>query len=252
MIPKVIHYCWFGNSQMSELELNCLENWNKNLPDFQVKRWDENNFDFSLYEFSKDAYRFKKYAFVSDVCRLHALLQEGGIYLDTDMMVLKDFSPLLDNSFFLGEEKDGVLNAAILGCEAGNEIIENLLDGYRKLGFSPDNPVSIPTYLTSNLDRNRVKVYTKEYFYPLPYKDRGKKIQLFIKPNTFAVHLWNHSWKDHWDYLHDKNFKKSFLEFFDQVKLKGFTVKDRNFVLAFLKFWFAAKLPAFYNRFKSL
>lgn len=250
MIPKIIHYCWFGQSQLTELELKCIDSWNKHLPDFVFKRWDESNFDYCLFGFSYDAYRCKKYAFVSDVCRLYALYHEGGIYLDTDMLVLKDFSPFLENSFFLGEEKEGVLNAAILGCEAGNEIVESLLCGYVDLGFSPESPTSIPVYLSSILDRNTVKVYPKEYFYPLPYKERGKNFQSFITPNSFAVHLWNHSWKDYWDYLHDKNFNRSFLEFFDQVKLRGFTVKDRNFVVAFLKFLFAAKFPGFYNRFK--
>jgi len=84
MIPKLIHYCWFGHNNISELGLRCIESWKKELPDFELKKWDETNFPIDDYSFAKEAYRQEKYAFVADVARLYALQHEGGVYLDTD------------------------------------------------------------------------------------------------------------------------------------------------------------------------
>ncbi|WP_228780240.1 glycosyltransferase [Aquiflexum lacus] len=233
------------------MENNCIQSWKKWLPDYTLKCWDEDNFNYKALEFTREAYKLKKYAFVSDVCRLYALYQEGGIYLDTDMLVLKDFSPLLVNSFFLGEEKSEVLNAAILGCQKGHHAVKKLLEGYKSIPFSSESPMNIPSYLTSNLDKSKVKIYPNEYFYPLPFKSRGKDFRPFIRPNSFAVHLWNHSWKDEWSYLHDKNFRKSFEEFFNGIRLRGWKLRDLKFVLSFLKFWLAARFPSLYKSFEK-
>lgn len=85
---------------MSDLELDCIQSWKKGLPDYEIKLWNESNFDFLEYSFSAKAYKLGKYAFVADVCRLHALYQEGGVYLDTDMLVLRTFDDLLENEIF--------------------------------------------------------------------------------------------------------------------------------------------------------
>ncbi|MFC0263491.1 glycosyltransferase [Fontibacter flavus] len=251
MIPKIIHYCWFGPSQLSDLEKACMESWMNVLPDYTIKRWDEHLFDVNSFEFTREAYRLGKYAFVSDVCRLHALYEEGGIYLDTDMMVIKEFSPLLDDPFFIGEEKEGLISAGIIGCELGNHIVKNLLEGYMELFFDFKNPLDIPRYLTSILKRNEIKIYPKDYFYSLPFKNRGENFKRYTNSNSFAVHLWNYSWKDEWAHLHEKEFKIALKKYFQRVFTSPKTVWKDSFLVDFLKYFLASKFGLIYRIYKN-
>ena len=93
-IPKIIHYCWFGGKEKPDSVKKCIESWKKFLPDYQLIEWNENNFNIEKLEYTKEAYVAEKYAFVSDVARIEALYQHGGIYMDTDVEVLKTFTPL--------------------------------------------------------------------------------------------------------------------------------------------------------------
>ena len=107
MIPKKIHYCWFGGNPLPVLAQKCIESWKKYLPDHEIIEWNEDNFDINEYEYAKEAYYAKKYAFVSDVARLHALVNEGGIYLDTDIKFLKGLpDSLLEGKGFLSFENN--------------------------------------------------------------------------------------------------------------------------------------------------
>ncbi|GAB2633333.1 glycosyltransferase [Belliella aquatica] len=222
------------------------------LPDYKIKCWNEDNFDYAAYDFSAKAYQFGKFAFVSDVCRLHALFTEGGIYLDTDMLVLKDFDDLLDQDFFLGEEKAGLVNAAVIGSTRNNPLLSELLERYRQLEFDYESPLDIPTFLTLYLDRDRVTIYPKEYFYPLSFAQRGMDYKPFVQPETYAVHLWNHSWKNEWHYLHDKNFARAWSEFKGHIFLGPLTRKKVFFPIQFCKFYLAHLFPALYGKVKSL
>lgn len=236
---------------MSDLELMCIQSWREVLPDYEIKLWSETNFDYKAYGFSAKAYESGKYAFVSDVCRLHALSVEGGVYLDTDMLVLKEFLPFLADRFFIGEEKVGLTNAAIIGAEKEDKTIKKLLDGYKEINFDYQNPLSIPSYLTSVIDRSEIKVYPSDFFYPLPFSKRGENFDSFVTANTYAVHLWNYSWRNEWSYLHEKKFIKSFGEFYAGIGFKGLNTKDWKFLLAFSKFWFAYKFPKIYGSFRK-
>ena len=100
MIPKKIHYCWFGGKPMPENGQKCILSWRKWLPDYEIKEWNEDNFDIHINQYCHEAYDNKKWAFVSDVARLYALVTEGGIYMDTDVEVLRSFDDLLENDFF--------------------------------------------------------------------------------------------------------------------------------------------------------
>ena len=100
MIPKIIHYCWFGRGQMPELALKCLESWKKYCPDYEIKEWNEDNFDLETYPYAREAYENRKFAFVTDVVRLYALYHEGGIYMDTDVEVLKPLDRFLNDPAF--------------------------------------------------------------------------------------------------------------------------------------------------------
>ncbi|MDR2398598.1 MAG: glycosyl transferase, partial [Spirochaetaceae bacterium] len=103
-IPKKIHYCWFGKNKMSKRLTSCIETWKSVMPDYQIICWDETNFDITSIPFVAEAYRAKKWAFVTDYVRLYALYIEGGIYLDTDVVVTKRFDNFLENDFFSAVE----------------------------------------------------------------------------------------------------------------------------------------------------
>lgn len=251
MIPKIIHYCWFGNKSFTDLESSCIQSWREVLPDYEIKLWNESNFDYSAFSFSAKAYQLGKFAFVSDICRLHALYTEGGIYLDTDMFVLKDFEDLLKEDFFLGEEKEGLVNAAIVGSTKNNRQVFNLLNQYKKLTFDYEAPLDIPTFLKSFLDRKKAKVYTKEYFYPLPFAERVKNFRPFVQAETYTVHLWNHSWKNEWHFLHDKNFSMAWTQYMNHLFDGTLTCKKLYFPIQFCKYYVAHLFPGLYGKVKS-
>lgn len=174
MIPKIIHYCWFGKGLMPKSQKDCIEKWKKILPEYEIKRWDESNFDYNICEYSSEAYKAKKYAYVSDVARCYALSKFGGIYLDTDvelfenfenylvynfftaMEIYKDFPefglPQLNNSFLPKDSNSIVipyigLLCSVIACLSENRLIIDILDYYMQLkvdagkfkGFSIDD-----------------------------------------------------------------------------------------------------------------
>ena len=102
MIPKKIHYCWFGHGEMPKLAKKCIKSWNKYCPDYEIKEWNEDNFDIDKYPYVREAYDNRKFAFVTDVVRLYAIYTEGGIYMDTDVEVLKPLDPFLKHIAFSG------------------------------------------------------------------------------------------------------------------------------------------------------
>ncbi len=104
MIPKIIHYCWFGKGLMPNSQKKCIEGWKRLMPDYEIKRWDESSFDLEKYPLAKYACEVKKFALASDVCRYNVLSEYGGIYLDTDVDVFKRFDDFLDCNFFTGIE----------------------------------------------------------------------------------------------------------------------------------------------------
>ena len=104
MIPKKIHYCWFGGNPLPPLAVKCIESWKKYLPDYEIKEWNESNFDLNYNDYVREAYEAKKWAFITDVVRLYAMVTEGGIYMDTDVEVLKPLDELLQYDAVSGFE----------------------------------------------------------------------------------------------------------------------------------------------------
>lgn len=209
MIPKKIHYCWFGGGEMSEKELRCIESWKKLCPDYEIIRWDESNYDVTKCDYTKEAYEAKKWAFVSDYARLDIIYNNGGIYLDTDVEIIKSFDSLLDEKCFLGTEPSSYLIATGLGfgAEKGNENIKAMLDDYNgahyRLGKDIYDPINCPTrnsrpfykYGFSTQMRevssfNGATVYTTEYFAPYD----PETATLNITDNTYSIHNYNASW----------------------------------------------------------
>lgn len=207
-MKKVIHYCWFGDNKLDKLAKKCIKSWKKFLPDYEIMLWNEENFDVNCTPFSKTAYEQKKWAFVSDVARIWALKQYGGIYMDTDMMITKDVSHIIDCDFFAGWETKHNVAVGVLGVkQTDHPIIEKLFKFYSENDFDQDNVYSqtIPALLTKILKNNYnlkndivnnqylndgVVIYAKDYFYPIA-PDRTKTV---FTDNTCMIHYYNGSW----------------------------------------------------------
>lgn len=208
MIPKIIHYCWFGGNPLPKLAQRCITSWKKYCPDYEIKEWNESNFDLNCCDFVKEAYQAKKWAFISDYARLKVIYEEGGIYLDTDVEVIKKIDIFLDNKCFLGEETSGFINTGLgFGAEKGNIIVGEMLGMYAGKHFKLDDGsydmIPCPEKNTEPLKKygyifsgektwkgEDVVVYPPEYFCPLNY-ETGEK---HITDNTYSIHLYNSSW----------------------------------------------------------
>lgn len=134
MIPKIIHYCWFGHNEYPEKVKYCMESWKAFLPDYKFVLWNEDNFDLNSVQFVRQAYDAKKYAFVSDYVRIYALKKQGGIYLDTDIEVLRPFDNILNSKLVLGTDESGYLTA-FMAAEANHPYLAQLLDLYNNMDF---------------------------------------------------------------------------------------------------------------------
>jgi len=135
-IPKVIHYCWFGGNPMPELAQKCIASWKKYCPDYEIKEWNETNIDINSIDYMREAYEEKAWPFVSDVARLQIIYEYGGIYLDTDVEILRSFDPLLDDGAFMGlEDGKHVASGLGFGAEKNHKLIKSLLDDYRGRHF---------------------------------------------------------------------------------------------------------------------
>ncbi|KAA6326696.1 hypothetical protein EZS27_024235 [termite gut metagenome] len=209
MIPKVIHYCWFGRSPLPQLALKCIESWRRFFPDYEIKEWNEDNFDVNIITYTKEAYQVKKYAFVSDYARFWILYNYGGIYFDTDVEVIKPMNDILEKGAFMGCECDGdnTVNPGLgIACAPGLGIYKELLDLYANLHIIEENKklnlTTIVKYTTNVLYKHGLKngnmiqfiagiyIYPKEYFCPKSY-GAGK---MDVTDNTYCIHHFAGSW----------------------------------------------------------
>lgn len=138
MIPKIVHYCWFGKGIYPDKVKYCMQSWNKLKPDYQLMLWNEENFDVNKNSFTKEAYEHKNYAFVSDYVRIYALYHYGGIYLDTDVELLKRPDAFLDKKVVFSLEEGGLVSAVMM-AEAKTEVFQRLLETYNKMTFLQEN-----------------------------------------------------------------------------------------------------------------
>lgn len=216
MIPKIIHYCWFGRNPLPESAQKCIESWRKYLPDYEIKEWNEDNFDVNIIPYTEEAYRVKKYAFVSDYARFWILYKYGGLYFDTDVEVIKNMDNIVSRGPFMGCENEVQVGAtpAQLGVNPGLGLAVNpdlglyreILELYKNRHFllpdgtcSGETVVTITTGLlcqkglknTNDIQQiDGVWIYPKEYFSPKSYKT-GK---IHVTKNTYTIHHFAGSW----------------------------------------------------------
>lgn len=149
MIPKKIHYCWFGRGQKPELAKRCIASWKKYCPDYEIKEWNEDNFDLDLYPYVREAYDNRKFAFVTDVVRLYALLKEGGIYMDTDVEVLKPLDSLCKYDAVSGFETESRIPTGLMACRDSHPLFQEFLNEYIGLHFlGKDGSMDLTTNVT--------------------------------------------------------------------------------------------------------
>lgn len=207
MIPKIIHYCWFGRGEKPELAKKCIASWRRFCPDFEIREWNEDNCDYLAMPFMAEAYAAKKYAFVSDVMRLIVLEQHGGVYFDTDVEAVRDISPLLDDEGFIGFENEQYVNSGqVVAAETHHPVIQAMIEEYKKLHFAGADgsvtPVGCPCLNTDVMERfglvrngqeqlvAGIHVYPTDYFNPLD-SITGK---LTKTENTYSIHWYSMSW----------------------------------------------------------
>jgi hypothetical protein len=205
MIPKVVHYCWFGKGEMPRLAVKCIKSWEKYLPDYQLKLWNEENFDLTINSYLSEAYKARKYAFVTDYVRLYVLYNEGGIYMDIDVEVIKSFDSFLTLPGFTGFEDDKYVPTGIMACEKGNLWAKEQLNYYTDRHFllsdgtfdMTTNTRIISGIMGSNgfklqnsyqVYQNCMHVFPNDYFCPLKF---GKVI---LTDNTHCIHHFASTW----------------------------------------------------------
>jgi mannosyltransferase OCH1-like enzyme len=200
MIPKTIFYCWFGNNKKSEIIQKCINSWKEVLPEYEILEINETNFDVQKNPYTQKAFAEKRWAFISDYARLEFLEKSGGIYLDTDMFVLKSFDEFLNYDLVLGKEDAEFISAGMIACTKNNLFIQQVLKKYEQISNQKDFEfITIPRILTEiYLDQKKflqnVKVFESIYFYPFSAKDINKFNYKNAPEISFAVHLWNYSW----------------------------------------------------------
>lgn len=207
VIPKKIHYCWFGKGEIPGDMQACMNSWKKYCPDYEIIRWDESNYDLDKYAYTRQAYLHGKWAFVSDVARLEILYQNGGIYMDTDVEIIRNLDDLLYQPGFCGVEKWRTINTGG-GCGAicGHPVIEKMLEERKKSPFEyPDGKLNLessgcyetlPLLEQGFLPNNSVQeihdmtIYSSDFFHPYDYMTG----ELCITENTYGIHHFMGTW----------------------------------------------------------
>ena len=216
-IPKILHYCWFGKGELPKTARRCMKSWPQKLRGFEIRRLDESNFDIGVNRYVKEAYEARKFMYVSDYARLLALYREGGLYLDVDCMVKKDFSPLLEaNAAFTGYGGDDrELAACTLAFEAGHPFLKECLDSYEDDRFRKEdgsyNQKSVNIRMTELLEKHGfvpngkeqtvcgIHIYPMTYFCPLSMLP--DTVPDCKSKSTYSMTIW-----DSEELKHERNF----------------------------------------------
>ena len=239
MIPKIIHYCWFGGKELPKDVLDCIKTWKKYCPDYEIKRWDESNFDVNCHPFIKAAYEAKAWAFVSDYARLKVIYDNGGVYLDTDVELLKNIDFLLKNKCYIGiQQIEFLCNKGLgFGAEKSSTVIKKMIECYDSILFIDEKRSTFACpYLNDMVIKslgkiccedvtylNDVTVYPPYFFDPLA---PGEASNLFCE-DTVSIHHYAASWT-----TKRQQIKRKLIRFFGEKryhKLKRLKTQLLNF-----------------------
>jgi hypothetical protein len=213
MIPKIIHYCWFGRNPLPESAVKCINSWKKFFPDYEIKEWNEDNFDVNIIPYTREAYEAKKFAFVSDYARFWILYHYGGLYFDTDVEVIKAMDDIVERGPFMGVEVEAingdtplVAPGLGLGVTPDLDLYKEFLEYYEKLQFKIEGGcvvgVTMIPIITKMLFNHGMKpvnelqevagvwIYPRDYFNPLD-DNTGR---LIITENTRSIHWYTKTW----------------------------------------------------------
>ena len=198
MIPKIIHYCWFSNDEKPRYIKRCINSWKKKMPEYKVICWDPNSFDFNSIPYTREAYRLKKWAFVADYIRFYALYKYGGIYLDSDIKVLKPLDSFLNADFFVGTEAFYDENQKLIGINpdaaqfgscANNPILKECMEYYE------NNEFIIPAEGITNILTSPALLGKVLQKYGYIYKDEYQKLKnnTIIYPNNILSNIYSYN-----------------------------------------------------------
>ncbi|MDY4077590.1 MAG: glycosyltransferase [Clostridium sp.] len=208
-IPKKIHYCWFGGNKLNELGKKCINSWKKYCPEYEIIEWNDKNFDFSCNKYVQEAYKAKKWAFVSDYVRLYVIYKYGGIYMDTDVEVVKNLDKFLKYESFSGFESTKYIPTGIMGGEKNSRWIKYLLSYYDNKSFiNEDGTLDTTTNVITitNMTKEKynlrldnsfqllneeVALFPSEFFCPKDYETE----KINITKNTHTIHHFSGSWQ---------------------------------------------------------
>lgn len=206
-IPKIIHYCWFGGRPKPELAEKCIRSWRKFCPDYEILEWNEDNFDVETApKYVQQAYECKRWAFVSDYVRLKALVEMGGVYMDTDVEVIKPLDPYLQHEAFAGFENEASIQTGLLACEKGFSLFRIFLEHYNTAVFIREDGTEDTTtnvYILSEICKNHgfvpngkyqqvhgLTIYPKDVFCPVEFDT----MKLKKTRRTVTIHWFSGSW----------------------------------------------------------
>ena len=215
MIPKIIHLCWMSGDPFPSDIQKCIDSWKRILPDYEIWLWDTKRFDLSTSVWVTEAYDKKKYAFCADYIRMYALFNYGGVYLDSDVEVLRSFNDLLTLPYFIGYESKQYFEAAIIGAEKGNPFIGDVLAYYKDRHFVKENgslDIQIMPEVMMNVTNSKwkrvlineisdfindptiINVFPYDWFSPID--STGKRYVLRVSKNTYCIHHFASAWVD--------------------------------------------------------
>lgn len=222
MLPKMIHYCWFGGNEKPELAKKCIASWMKHCPDFELREWNEDNFSLDdCPQYVRDAYAAKKYAYVTDYVRLCVLHRHGGFYMDTDVELIRKLDGLLEDTGIIGFENHQFVNSGqMLAAEAGHPVLREMMDRYEQIQFYKADGsmyllgcphVNTEVLVHHGLVRNgreqkvaRFHVYPADWFNPLD----SATGELIKTANTVSIHWYSMSWISPWRRIRVKIMRK--------------------------------------------
>ena len=215
MIPKIIHLCWMSGDPFPSDIQKCIDSWKRILPDYEIWLWDTKRFDLSTSVWVTEAYDKKKYAFCADYIRMYALFNYGGVYLDSDVEVLRSFNDLLTLPYFIGYESKQYFEAAVIGAEKGNPFIGDVLAYYKDRHFVKENgslDIQIKPEVMMNVTNSKwkrvlineisdfindptiINVFPYDWFSPID--STGKRYVLRVSKNTYCIHHFASAWVD--------------------------------------------------------